>query len=126
MDKDKFKKLQDKWYGKLKKGKNGFEELETKSGALRNTTHSGGVIDKRRVGWELQAEYYRLATHFLNDHTFKSPLEQAIWQYHSDGISVRNIVKTLNKVRRKKTDRQTVWELLKDLQLEMKKLYKVK
>lgn len=123
MDKSDFKKLKAKWDNKL--AKSGFEELETKSGDLRNTTKSGGVIDKRRVTWEQQQEYYYLATHFLNDHEFKNKNEEIIWEYHSNGMSIRNIVETLNKVRKKKTDRQTVWEIVKALSNEMKTLYKV-
>lgn len=124
MDKPKFKKLQEKWYSKLAKA--GFEDVETKAGSLRNTSKSGGVIDKRRVTWESQAEYYYLAGTFLNEHTFKDEFERIIWEYHSLGLSIRNIVMTLNKVRRKKTDRQTVWEIVKPLREEMLRRYKVK
>ena len=109
------------WERKLKKS--GFEDIETKNGTLANTTHSGGNLDKRRVTWQSQEEYYRLARYFLNDYMFKKPVHRVIWEYHSEGISVRDIVKLLNKVRRKKTDRQTVWELIDECATEMKKMY---
>ena len=123
MKKTDFDKLLDKWNKKLEKS--GFHDIETKNGDLENNSTSGGVIDARRVTWETQQEYYYLATHFLNDYEFKNRFEQIVWEYHANGISIRDIVETLNKVRRKKTDRQTVWEIVKALRTEMKKLYKV-
>ena len=126
MDKKQFNKLQAKWDAKLKKS--GFTDLEPlRGGRLTNTTTSNGILDKRRDDrWEADAEYYRLATHFLNDHEFKNRFEEIVWEYHSNGISVRNIAKTLNKVRWKKTDYQTVWEIVKELRQLMFKKYGVK
>lgn len=123
MDKRSFQKLKAKWDDKLEKA--GFEDLETKSGDLINTGKSGGVIDKRRVNWESDAEYYYLAGHFLLDHEFTNRFEEMVWEYHSNGLSIRSIVQTWNKVHKKKTDRQTVWEIVKALRTEMKSLYKV-
>jgi hypothetical protein len=124
MKNSKFLKLQKKWDEKLKKS--GFKDIESRAtGALENNSTSGGTIDKRRVTWELQAEYYRLATHFSNDHTFKSEFERVLWEYHSNGLSVREITETINKVKSKKTDKTTVQEILVELRDEMKRLYKV-
>lgn len=109
------------WDRKLKKS--GFEDIETKNGTLANTTHSGGNLDKRRVTWQSQEEYYRLARHFVHDYAFEKPIHKVIWEYHAEGISTRNIAKLLNKVRRKKIDRQTVWELVNKFAAEMKKMY---
>jgi hypothetical protein len=118
----KFKELQEKWYKKLEKS--GFKDIEQDEYYFADG-HGVSTIDKRRVTWEIQQEYYRLATHFLNDHKFKNRFEQIVWEYHSNGMSVRDIADTLNKVRRKKTDYNTVWEIIRDLRILMKTMYGV-
>lgn len=120
------KELQAIWKKKLKDSK--FIDLEgdDEYGLLRTTTTSGGVIDKRRSTWEIQQEYFKLATYFLNDYKFKSHIERIIWEYHSNGISTRDIANTLNKVRKKRILRMTVWRTVKRLAEEMKKMYGVK
>jgi hypothetical protein len=122
VDKKQFNKLQVKWDKKLKKS--GFIDLEPiRNGRLTNTTESNGVLDKRRDNrWEAEAEYYRLATYFLNDYEFESNFQRIIWEYHANGISYRNIVKILKKVKRK-TDRQTICEIIRELREIMLKMY---
>lgn len=124
MKKSEFDKLQAKWDAKLKKF--GFHDIESRAtGRLENNTTSGGVIDKRRVTWESQAEYYALARYFLNDYDFKDNVERIIWEYHTEGISIRDITDILNKVRKKKVSRKPIWETVHRLENEMKKMYGV-
>lgn len=123
MKKSDFNKLKDKWYAKLER--TGFHDIELKSGHLENNSTSGGTIDPRRVTWESQAEYYQMATDFLNDWQFEDRIERIIWEYRANGLSPRSIAKTLNKVRRKKINYITVWRMIKRLETEMKKLYGV-
>ncbi len=129
MDNQAFKTLKAKWYAKLKRS--GFDDLEIEeTGLLRGGPPIRNAIPRRdgRDGgpWESKAEYYRLAEHFLNEHEFDSKLEKIIWEYHSNGMSVRDIALTLNKVRKKKTTRNPVWEIVAELRTKMYALYGVK
>lgn len=49
--------------------------------------------------WEAKQEYYIMAEHFLNEYKFKSNFERIIWEYHTNGMSARNILKTLKKAK---------------------------
>ncbi len=121
------KKLQEIWRKRL--AKSGFVDIERpndETGMLRTTTTSGSTIPLRRLNWELQAQYYQYATSFLNDYEFDSNLERIIWEYHSNGISTRNISKILNKVRKKKILRMKVWNTITRLRKEMKVMYGIK
>lgn len=40
---------------------------------------------------EARAEYYHRAFQFLHSHTFKSPIERAVWAMHAEGSSFRDI-----------------------------------
>ncbi len=119
------KKLAAIWKEKLKKS--GFHDLEIDNkGTLENNSTSGGFLDKRRVTWQSQAEYYQYTTYFLNDYPFNNRIEQIIWEYHSNGMSTRDIANTLNKVRKKKILRMTVWRIVKRLSEKMKEMYDIK
>lgn len=117
-----FEALQKTWYDKLKA--NGFEDAESSERHLKfwNTgrlaNHDHHVLDNAR-------EYYILAEHFLNDHKFDSELQKVIWEYHANGMSARDIAKILNKVKATKTNRTSVWIIIKDLRAKMKFLYRV-
>ncbi len=62
------KRLQKIWYKKLERA--GFDDIEQDE--LFFKVGSKGVIDKRRVTWEIQAEYYQMASDFLNVYDFAS------------------------------------------------------
>lgn len=113
--------LKEQWAEKLKKS--GFEDIEQDEFYFK--TGSKGVIDPRRVTWESQAEYYQLSRYFLNDYTFQSERELIVWEYHTNGISIRDIAETLKKVGVKKFGRKPVREMIKRLENIMKKMYGV-
>jgi hypothetical protein len=115
-----FQELQTKWYEKLEKS--GFKDIEKKHVGEMNWP-SDFVRESRMIGWQAKQEYYRMAEHFLTEHKFKNRLERIIWEYHANGISVRNIVVTLQKVKVKGLDRNVVWKIVNKLETIMKKKY---
>ncbi len=120
MKKTTFNKLKDAWYKKL--AKSGFVDVERDEVYLKRNV---STIDYRRVTWESQADYSHMTTHFLNDYAFKNNRQRNIWEYHSNGISTRDIAKILNKVSKKKVTKDTIRMVIFELREEMKKLYGV-
>jgi len=109
------------WYAKLKR--EGFTDIEDSETSLKQSS-STFYADVRRwtPAYELfraKADYYYAANHFLTSHKFDSELEKIIWEYHSNGISIRNIVKTLAKAKQK-ADRNSVWATIKKLRSIMR------
>lgn len=99
-----FKKLQKVWARKLKQS--GFDDIEQDEDTLKNWAstyfrgkHHGFYFSESLIFHSAKEEYYRLATHFLNDHEFENPINRVIWQMHSEGKSIRDIVKHLSKLR---------------------------
>ncbi len=98
-----FKLLQSKWYGKI--AKKGFKDIEGPSGMLNEYSGShyheefsqqvgSKTPNSSKVVKELQAEYYRLATAFLNTKRFKKIeplLQKMVWRLHVNGASTREI-----------------------------------
>ncbi len=119
-----YEKLKAFWYAVL--AKNGFEDIEQDEHALkewssrvmRNNSHEN-LLDS----WASKAEYYDMATTFLNEYPFDSELHRAIWAYHTEGISYRHIAKLLRKARVAKIEKNTVWRIVSELKLTMKKTY---
>ena len=108
-----FKALQAKWYAKLENS--GFEDIEDQHGHLdRHKSLSNIVTHYDQTSFELKQEYYRLAGQFLHDHKFKSKKEMLIWQYHCEGMSIRDIAKKMKTYRRK------IHETLQALNAEMR------
>lgn len=117
-----YKKLKEIWYKKL--AKSGFEDIELDENTLKKGTRSSEFARPRSVkSWRSKEAYYYMATHFLHEHTFTSSLERAIWEYHSNGISGRDIARLLTSVRSKKINRMTVWRIVKKLNVIMKATY---
>lgn len=97
------KQLQLKWYGKIKA--KGFKDIEDNEGRLKSW--SGYKLSDNRTNpsvnnnyssklWkESQAEYYRLAGHFLHDMEFKSVTHRKVWELHASGLTMREIGKLL-------------------------------
>lgn len=95
-----FKKLQAKWYKKLKSS--GFHDIEEpdspremlKQWALELARPSNALK------FQEKRDYFLKATHFLNDYKFKSLKERKVWELHSDGLS---LMQTAKKVRLSKS-----------------------
>lgn len=120
MKKTEFNKLKSEWYKRL--AESGFEDIEQDEIYLKRGT---SLIDRRRVTWESQAEYYQMATYFLNEYKFESNLERAMWEYHMNAISVRDIAQTLGEVLKKYIPRMNVWRVINRLERAMFKKYGV-
>lgn len=108
---DDFKKLQDKWYKKLKDS--GFEDIEQDEQRLKRwdsmyfiTRHTSfvGNSAKQVAGshrklstdqFKSQQEYYQLAGVFLHNHQFKDSKERTIWELHSEGYPTSDIYKVM-------------------------------
>lgn len=120
MSKPDYDKLKKKWYAKL--AKEGFKDIESDEDSLK--TYSNIFAQKHSPEQTLaKIEYYRMAEHFLNEYKFASKLDQIIWEYHSNGISMRNIAKLLKQARVARTNRTDVWKLVKRLRFKMYEMY---
>lgn len=114
----KFKALEKKWYSKLKN--DGFSDIERndkrnlKTDPLENIFH---FYDE--AAFERKEEYYRLAGQFLHEHKFKSAADRLVWDLHSQGMSIRNIIKRL-KLEGFSAYRDKVQGIIKNLLVEMK------
>lgn len=100
------------WYKKL--ADKGFVDIE--KSILR--FHDGTAQFRRERStrsWQAKQAYYIMAEHFLNDHNFNSKLERVIWEYHANGISMRDIVQLLMKVNIKDKKKDTILAIIKDL-----------
>lgn len=118
-----YERLKKLWYKKLKDS--GFEDVETDEDRLKvwSSTLFGkskGLV--QNGGWQAKASYYQMTSDFLIDNRFETEIDKVIWEYHSHGISVRDITSTLRKAK-VKTNRQYVWEIINRLQTKMKQRY---
>lgn len=120
-----YEELRDKWYKKLKK--QGFEDIEDINGQLK--MYSSTLLGNRKKvlvqhgGWQAKAEYYNLAGQFLNEYKFNTKLDKIIWEYHANGLGVREIAQILRKVRVLKTSHTTIWNIIKRLKIIMYSMY---
>ena len=116
-----YEKLRAIWYKKLEK--EGFVDIETDENNLKSW--SAKFASKRSQDlWQAKEAYYYMATNFLNDYKFESSFEKIVWEYHTNAISIRDIVKLL----RKKTkvtpiNRTFIWSIVNRLETTMKKMY---
>ena len=108
------------WYKKLKEA--GFEDIESDENNLKSWSSKLARKNPPEI-WQAKATYYSMARSFLNSHTFQNNLDKIIWEYHTEAISVRDIVETLNKTKVIKIGRDTVWLTIRRLENAMKKLY---
>jgi hypothetical protein len=82
------------------------------------------TLGQAQIQWAAKQEYYYLANQFLNSYAFESVRERNIWEYHSNGMSIRSIVETLNKLpNRKKVNRDMIWKIIRKLSKIMKATY---
>jgi hypothetical protein len=114
-----FKQLQAKWYKKLKDS--GFEDAESSESHLKKWSNCFTREVQTDEQLLAKREYYRMAENFLTTYKFKTRLDQVIWDYHSNGMSARNIAATLNEV--KIRSKSAVHLVIKRLREEMFKEY---
>lgn len=123
--------LKKEWYEKLKK--EGFEDIEVDEHRLKTWSTGNGSpyaesYKYKPLGFAAKADYYSLATHFLNENEFKTRYEEIIWTYHTEGISVRDTCKLLKKAgfeRSWSIDKNSVHRVVLALRQQMFKLYNV-
>lgn len=128
---EEFKELQKNWYKKLKE--EGFVDIEKEKHGFKSYIYANGagLVEGKKNQYSAtyrnsKIEYYRAAEHFLNEYKFKSNLDKVIWEYHSNGISTREISKLLADAKVLKTSYTTIWQTVKRIRTLMKKKYKIK
>lgn len=111
-----FKKLQADWYKKIKD--KGFNDIEQEDGMLKSWHSSLFSKNYNVITHEAKEEYYRLAGIFLQHNKFKDAKERYIWERHSSGVSIRNIVKEL-KAKKIKAYKVLVLKIIQRLSKKM-------
>lgn len=114
------------WYEKLKK--DGFVDIEHDEWSLRSYSTEFNQRNPNRnptVQIAAKLDYYIMAEHFLNDYKFSSAKERAVWEYHTNGVQLNDIVKTLKEVKLK-TSRTAVWLIIRKFRAIMLRMYKVR
>lgn len=115
--------LRAEWYQKLKD--EGFKDIEhhhKDDYANSVTTQSRHFSDE--VLRNSVQEYYNMAYHFLNEYKFENEKEKIIWEYYTEGLSYREIAKTLAALGMKhKIDKNSVWRIVYELEKIMKQRY---
>lgn len=112
--------LQAVWTQKLKES--GFEDIEDRSGRLtRGITRAVAWVDPELR--EITQEYYCMAYHFLNSYNFETTLDKVMWEYHVEGIVIRDIAKLLTASLPHPISKTKVGKTIKDLENIMKSMY---
>ncbi len=109
-----------KWYKKLKDS--GFEDIENGKGGLKRYD-SYRRQEASEATWQAKATYYQMAENFLEAYKFETVMEKAIWEYHSNGMSVRDIASVLKKISNKKFNKDSVLKIIKRLTSSMYAMY---
>lgn len=95
-NKQQLKKLKALWERKLLKS--GLVSVERPNGTLINfDSHRLRNMNPDSATLEARQRYYELARQFFNDHYFDTAIEKEVWRLHSEGFTIKEIVK---KVRR--------------------------
>jgi hypothetical protein len=92
-----YAKLKKIWYAKLKDS--GFIDIEPYGKFFRGGSLKWKFNPNDETGhskdFKAKEEYHYLARQLLNENVFKTNLHKIIWEYHSEGISTRDIAKLL-------------------------------
>lgn len=122
-----FLELQTKWYKKLEDS--GFSDIEQNDD---NPGKVGGNLKKwsksllaniEKTPFEDKQRYFELAGHFLYDHEFADATEKRIWELHSQGYSLREIVRAIKK---KKFGRDNIFKIVNKFKEAMLVIYGIK
>lgn len=119
-----YQSLKKIWYEKL--AKSGFVDIEASTEGyqrVRGTRTDEFARQRSMHTWEAKQTYYYMATHFLNEHKFSNKMEQVIWEYHINGLSMRNIGKILSKLNYKQRSKSTVYRTVAKLRAIMKLMH---
>jgi len=95
---DSFKKLQQKWYEKLKKS--GFDDAERVVGdelKLKQRA-TNAYVQAPRVVRQAKLDYYRALCEYVHREKFKNEADELIMLRRSEGITIKQISKELKKL----------------------------
>lgn len=119
-----FEALSQKWDNILEKS--GFKDAERKDkigkseGRLKTDMLENVARGYNKDRFDNIQEYYRLAGQFLYDYKFASPVDQKIWELHSEGLSIARIVEKVKKSG-SSAFKDSVQRTINNLKQEMKK-----
>lgn len=113
--------LKDLWYQKLKE--TGFKDIENENGVIEDDGIPRSVNFQDEMQRQIVQDYYSMATCFLNAYKFESELEKVMWEYHTNGLPIRDIVKLINNTKVKTVSRTVVGEIIYKLTKVMKAMY---
>lgn len=110
------------WYQKLK-DETDFIDIEQDEHRLKVWSAKHAHLYDHPSVWEANASYYHMATKFLNEFNFEKNLDKIIWEYHSEGIGLRDIAKLLDQTKVKKMSHETAAKTVRRLEHIMKTMY---
>lgn len=110
------------WYQKLKAG--GFNDIEADEHNLKEWTLTRAAQGDSAL-WEAKAAYYHMADKFLHEFAFPDDMAKTIWQYHVEGMGVRQIASLLAAAGVKKQRKSLIHNRVKHLAHIMKTMYLV-
>lgn len=120
-----YKEEKDIWYKKLEKS--GFVDIEQDEDNLKKWSS----VFTKEVGkhslevWKIKAEYFQMATNFLEEYKFDNNIEKVIWEYHANGLRIREIADLLKKARVKSVGvkKSNIYNIIKRLKNSMYAMY---
>jgi hypothetical protein len=117
-----FLELKEKWDKILKD--DGFIDIEAADTPDTSAPfHKKSGKNAHTALWlKSKIDYFTYATYFLNEHKFETENQRIIWEYHTNGVSARNIAKTFNAVGIK-SSRMSIWRTINYLRTLMKSKY---
>lgn len=83
------------WYRKLREG--GFRDIEQADGTLRDRNRLQYAANLDPIVRRATAEYFALAARYLAEGLFVCGEDQRVWELHADGLTVREIAKTVGR-----------------------------
>lgn len=111
-----YKQLQREWDRRL--AKEGFVDAEQRDGNLKTWSSDYYLNYPDETRREAYAGYFRLAGQFLYSYQFETTVDRLVWEYHSQGKSIREIPKLLWK-QRIRLKKSSVGVIIKRLAKEM-------
>ena len=88
------KKLVEKWEKIL--AKHGLEDLEDSKGRLKSWHSFKFQAQFSPEEFSERTTYFNQCEDLLRSYTFSRPIERKIWEYHTQGLSVREVSKAIN------------------------------
>lgn len=117
-----YQELKEVWYKKL--AKSGFVDVESNEFIIKQPASSAfnrtSAISR---DWQDRIEYSSMAGQFLHSHSFKNELEKVLWEYHANGLSIREIATVFKKAKLHYSTRDKVFRALKPLIAKMLQKY---